>query len=108
MKLDKVEPAGLQEVTNPAWGKVPYRTIDVDRYISPEHVRLERERLWPNVWLMACREEEIPNKGDYFEFELDDQSLLITHTPSGEIKAYFNSCMHRGTQLAKGCGNLNQ
>lgn len=101
MKQDKLEP-----VTNPEWGQTPFREVDVDRYISPEHVRLEAERLWPYAWQMACREEEIQNPGDYFEFEIGDQSILITRTPSGEIKAYFNACLHRGTQLAKGCGNV--
>lgn len=101
MKQEKVEP-----VVNPEWGQTPYREIDVARYISPEHVRLERERLWPHAWQMACREEEIPEPGDYFEYEIADQSLLITRTPSGEIKAFFNTCLHRGTQLAKGCGNV--
>ena len=101
MKQDKLQP-----VTNPDWGQTPYHEVEVSRYISPEHVRLESERLWPHAWQMACREEEIPEAGDYFEFEIGDQSLLITRTPSGEIKAFFNSCLHRGTQLAKGCGNL--
>jgi len=96
----------LEVVTNPEWGQTPYHQVEAARYISPEHVRLEAERLWPNAWQMACREEEIPEPGDYFEFEIGDQSLLVTRTPSGEIKAFFNACLHRGTQLAKGCGKL--
>ncbi len=103
MKQDK-----LEAVANPEWGKVPIHRVDTARYISPEHVALEAERLWPFTWQVACREEEIPNAGDYFEYEVGDQSILVTRTPSGAIKAYFNACLHRGTQLAKGCGNLTQ
>jgi phenylpropionate dioxygenase-like ring-hydroxylating dioxygenase large terminal subunit len=108
VKVDTLEPKGLRQATNPLWGQSPFRRIDVARYISPEHVTLERDRLWPNVWQMACREEEIPNHGDYFEFQILDQSVLIVRLSSGKIKAYFNSCLHRGTQLAKGCGNMTQ
>ena len=98
----------LATVTHPEWGKHPVQEFDVARYISPEHVARERECLWPNTWQVACREEEIPNPGDYHEYEIADQSLLVTRTPSGQIKAYFNACLHRGTQLAKGCGHVRE
>jgi len=97
----------MDVVVNPEWGKVPYGSVDVDRYISPEHVRREAESLWPHAWQMACREEEIAEPGDYFEYEIGDQSLIVTRIASGEIRAYFNACLHRGTQLAKGCGHAN-
>ena len=42
-------------------------------YISPEYVRLEKDRLWPRVWQMACREEEIPNAGDYYTYNIADE-----------------------------------
>ena len=38
--------------------------ISVDPYISEEFARLEREKLWPNVWLFAAREDELPEPGD--------------------------------------------
>ena len=37
---------------------------------SPEFHRLEMERVWPRVWQIACREEEIPNVGDYVNYEI--------------------------------------
>jgi nitrite reductase/ring-hydroxylating ferredoxin subunit len=82
--------------------------VEFSRYVSPEYARMEAEHLWPNVWQIACREEEVENPGDYFEYQILEHSILVTRTPSGEIKGYFNSCPHRGTQLAKGCGNLTQ
>ena len=90
---------------------VPYSVgdgsaIDARRYRSREFFELECDRLWPRVWQVACRLEEIPEVGDFTEYEIVDQSLLIVRVSPSIIKAFFNSCRHRGAQLAKGCGHL--
>jgi carnitine monooxygenase subunit len=78
--------------------------IPAKRYYDPGFFELERERLWPHVWQMACRLEEIPNVGDYVEYEILDKSVIVVRTKSG-IKAFHNSCRHRGVQIVKGRGN---
>ena len=70
------------------------------RYMSREFFDLEMERLWPRVWQVACREEEIPNAGDFLEYTIADQSILVVRNDAGDIRAYFNTCPHRGTRLA--------
>src|SRR5215468_7467704 len=75
-----------------------------DRYTSREFFDLEMERLWPRVWQIACREEEVPNVGDYFEYTIGDQSILVVRQDPDTIKAFFNACPHRGTRLACGTG----
>src|ERR1700751_1865845 len=32
--------------------------VPAEAYVSRDWLRLEKERLWPKVWQMACREEE--------------------------------------------------
>ena len=46
--------------------------VPKERYTSREFFDLEMEKLWPHVWQMACREEEIPKVGDYFEYLIGD------------------------------------
>ena len=106
-----IEPFDPKKVSHPRykeWGSEPMRRIDVETYISPEHVKLEAERLWPYSWHAAGRVEEVANPGDYMEYEIGDQSIIITRTQAGELKAYSNVCQHRGTQLVKGCGHTDQ
>ncbi|ASG22244.1 aromatic ring-hydroxylating oxygenase subunit alpha [Nitrospirillum viridazoti] len=74
-------------------------------YIAPEYVRLEKERLWPRVWQMACREEEIAQPGDYYTYDIADESITVVRQKSGAIAAYFNVCPHRGRRLTAGCGH---
>ncbi len=73
--------------------------IPYERYTSPEFHKLEMERLWPRVWQWACREEHIPEPGDFYVYDIGPWSVIVTRTPSRQIKAYFNSCLHRGTKL---------
>jgi phenylpropionate dioxygenase-like ring-hydroxylating dioxygenase large terminal subunit len=76
------------------------------RYTSADFARLEAERLWPKVWQMACRSEEIPEPGDYTVYDILDQSVLLMRQEDGTVKAFHNFCPHRGTQLADGTGTL--
>jgi phenylpropionate dioxygenase-like ring-hydroxylating dioxygenase large terminal subunit len=77
-------------------------------YISPEFVRLEKERLWPRVWQIACREEEIPNPGDFYTYDIADESISVVRRPDGAIAAYYNVCPHRGRRLTEGCGRMGR
>ena len=64
------------------------------------------ECLWPRVWQVACREEEIPNSGDFLEYTIGDQSILVVRSDHEDIGAFFNACPHRGTRLASGVGSF--
>lgn len=73
--------------------------IPYERYTSKEFFDQEVEHLWPKTWQWACREEHIPEPGDYYVYDIGPYSVIVTRTQKGEIKAYRNSCMHRGTKL---------
>ena len=73
--------------------------ISYERYISADFAKLEYERMWNRTWQWACREEHIPNVGDYQVYEIGPYSFIITRTAPNEIKAFYNACLHRGTKL---------
>lgn len=81
--------------------------IPADRYTSREFAQLEMERLWLRVWQIACREQDLPGVGDYIEYEIGDQSVLLVRDGPASIKGYRNACLHRGTKLKAGAGCLN-
>src|SRR5436305_11670394 len=89
---------------------VPYPMADptrvpARRYYDAEFYRLECERLWPRVWQMACRLEEIPKAGDFVVYDILDQSVIVTRVDERTIKAYHNACRHPGVKLACDRGN---
>lgn len=73
--------------------------IPYANYTSKSFLDEEFEKLWPRVWQMACREEHIPEAGDFHVYDIGHLSAIVTRTESGQIKAYYNACMHRGTAL---------
>ena len=61
--------------------------VPADAYISRDFAQTEKEKLWPYVWQWACREEEIPNAGDYVSYEICDQSITVVRKQDGTIAA---------------------
>jgi phenylpropionate dioxygenase-like ring-hydroxylating dioxygenase large terminal subunit len=54
---------------------------------------------------MACRLEDIAKPGDYTEYEILDQSVIVVRVDESTVKAYNNACRHRGVKLVEGCGS---
>ena len=75
------------------------------RYYDPEFFALENEHLWPHVWQMACRLEEIPRPGDYIVYRILDKSVIVVRTAEDTVKAYHNHCRHRGVELVQSQGH---
>ena len=93
-------------------GSVPFEVTDperiaVQRYYDEEFYKLECERLWPHVWQMACRLEQIQNVGDWIEYSNVGKSVIIVRASDG-VKAYQNACRHRGVRLGRGHGNCKE
>jgi phenylpropionate dioxygenase-like ring-hydroxylating dioxygenase large terminal subunit len=77
-----------------------------ERYYDPDFYRLEAELLWPRVWQMACRLEEIPGPGDFVEYEILDQSVIVLRAADLSVRAFQNACRHRGVKVIEGRGTL--
>lgn len=95
--------------TTSSLDSVPFRITDpemlpAERYYDPTFFELEKKHLWPHVWQMACRLEEIPEVGDYTVYTILEHSVILIHTKDG-VKAFKNACRHRGLRLAHGPGN---
>lgn len=77
---------------------VPTTRVPVSRYTTREYYDREMRELWPRVWQMACREEEIPEVGDYSLYEVGHFSIIVVRAQEG-IRAHHNVCRHRGRKL---------
>jgi phenylpropionate dioxygenase-like ring-hydroxylating dioxygenase large terminal subunit len=94
-------PDALRSDTAPYLGS---DNLPTERWTSREFFDLEVEKMWSKTWQMACRESQLANPGDYFVYDIVNNSVLIVRTESGELKAYHNSCLHRGRVLKRGAG----
>jgi phenylpropionate dioxygenase-like ring-hydroxylating dioxygenase large terminal subunit len=71
---------------------------DKDGYFSREYMAREWDKVWTRSWLIAGVTSDIPNVGDFFVFDIGDESILVTRTEAG-INAFYNVCSHRGSKL---------
>lgn len=75
------------------------RTLPGKYYHSPDIYREETDKIFYTFWLFACRAEEIPAPGDFKLIQVVDESIILVRDKNNGIKALFNVCSHRGTQL---------
>ena len=86
-----------------------YRTeISTDRYTDPAVVQREHDTIWMKVWQAAGRESDLPEVGDWKEYQLLDQSFLLIRGKDNRIRGFVNACRHRGNVLCKGRGNAKR
>tara|TARA_R110001599_G_scaffold353815_1_gene598803 strand:+ start:46490 stop:47848 length:1359 start_codon:yes stop_codon:yes gene_type:complete len=67
-------------------------------YFSREYMAREWDRLWTRTWLIAGVVSDLSAIGDFFLFDIRDESIIVTRTEEG-VKAFYNVCSHRGTRL---------
>lgn len=89
-------PAFLRQGPTPDLGADP---TPASNYFSADYFAKEVAHLWPRVWQVACREEEIPEVGDYQIYEIVGKSFIVARVAPGVIKAFYNACLHRGRKL---------
>lgn len=97
------KPGGGASQLPPDWQTMPHG-IRVGRYTDPGFLQLEYEKLWSQVWQVACRVDAIPEPDDYTVYEIGERSVFVVRVDAGTIRAYHNFCPHRGTALADGQG----
>ena len=103
---DKIPPPDILRIESPR--DMGRDDVSLDRYYTKEWHDREVETVWRKTWQMACRVEDIPEVGDTEVYEIVHDSLMIVRTGTGpnDIRAYVNSCLHRGTILRTEGGNV--
>ena len=74
-------------------------TLPSDWYYDAEHYQLELQAIWYRDWVCVCRAEEIPRKGDFRVANIGDQSIIIVRGGDDVIRAFHNTCRHRGSEI---------
>ena len=83
--------------------------VPVKHYFDPERWRSECERIFQRMPLVLATTSELRQAGDYKALSVMDKPVLICRTAEGKIKAFENSCAHRGAQIvATGRGNAKR
>ena len=98
---------GEERLNHERFPELPTGPVSTEPYISEQYFEREREAIFKHMWLLAGRVEKIPEKGDFFvkKIEILHTSIIVVRGEDNKVRAFYNVCRHRGTNLASGSGN---
>lgn len=76
--------------------------ISTDRYTSREYAARERDAIWMQTWQVVGRVDEVPEVGDWKEYQLFDQAYVVVRGVDGVLRGFVNACRHRGNKICTG------
>ena len=74
--------------------------LPAKNYCEPAIFELEVSRIFHRVPLLLAATAEMPDPGDFKTMTAAGVPLLISRGQDGEVRAFINSCSHRGTAVA--------
>jgi choline monooxygenase len=100
--MDLLDPNAYAAVRKPL---LDAETLPPACYSSREFYQREVSNIFLKCWNLIGRAEYVKNPGDYFTLSLVGVSLIIMRGDDGRIRAFINSCRHRGAKLLEGEGH---
>jgi len=75
----------------------------INPYFYRSHVTYEAEleHIVFKSWLYAGHISQVAKNGDYFLFDVGEDSIIISRDNKGQIGAMHNICRHRGARVCK-------
>ncbi len=75
-----------------------------EEYNSPEIFDREMQKVFGTNWCFAGLSEELGKVGDRLVVDIGNESILILRNRENQLRAYYNVCQHRGSQLCDSSG----
>src|SRR5262245_12338312 len=92
--------AGAQVMTESHAARAPLeKALPRFCYTSAEFHEREKECIFFREWICAGRAEELPDPGQGLVIDVAGESVLVVRARSGELRAHYNLCRHRGARL---------
>ena len=70
-----------------------------DEYVSESHFEREMRAVFFSTWCFAGLAQDLTHVGDRLVVEVGGESILVVRNRDGQLRAYYNVCQHRGSQL---------
>jgi len=99
--MNNTKPGWIAEVRKPL---LEASTLPSVCYTSAEFFDREINEIFLKNWQFVGRVESIEKRGQYFCYDGLGGSVIVIRTDNDEIKAYANTCRHRGSRLLSGQG----
>ncbi len=74
-------------------------SLPQDLYTQTDIFDFDMAAIYGRSWLLAGMACELPNAGSYISLMVGKWPILITRDKEGVIRAFHNSCRHRGSMI---------
>lgn len=81
-------------------------TIPARFYLDEDIHQKEKESVFYRNWWYSGHQSQLGEPGCYLTVQVCDQNIIVIRDKSGELKAYYNVCQHRGHELLSGNGKV--
>src|SRR5690348_9702992 len=86
----------------------PGHALPGDVYKDPQLYEKEIARIFLRAWLCVGHHSQIPQRGDFFLFEMAGESVILVRDADGQINALLNVCRHRGSRICDEAGHATR
>jgi phenylpropionate dioxygenase-like ring-hydroxylating dioxygenase large terminal subunit len=81
-------------------------TIPARCYLDEDIYQCEKEAVFYRNWWYAGHQSQLLEPGCYLTVQICEQNIIVVRDKSGELRAYYNVCQHRGHELLFGSGKV--
>ena len=81
-------------------------TIPARYYLDADILAQEKASIFYRSWYYAGHQSQVMESGCYFTVMLCEQNILVIRDKSGELRAFYNVCQHRGHELLFDSGKV--
>ncbi len=75
--------------------------VSRETFVDPDILARERALIFDRSWLYLGHQSEITAPGDFVTRNVGGRELIFTRCKDGEVRAFFNTCPHRGAMVCR-------
>ena len=98
-QLERCDMTARDEMLSLIQSRKPGHSLPQPFYIDPQFFNLDMELIWYRDWLFIGHDCELPKAGSYFTLQIGDYPVVVVRDREGQIRAFHNSCRHRGSRV---------
>ncbi len=76
-------------------------TVSPLAFSDEDVYRVEQEKVFGRCWLFVGHESQLEQPGDFVSTFMGEEPVILLRDRNGEIRAFLNSCRHRGVKICR-------
>lgn len=69
-------------------------------FVESDFYEAERQTVFANSWLLACRADEVSQPGSYITTVMAGEPIIVVRGKDGQLRAFSNVCRHQAARVA--------